>query len=131
AQGGGGGVVQEREEIACVCFFLRTCDQPKRSLWLGLRRGGEGNGDGRRRGLAQDRRRRKLPRRCLHHNELEALDVFEQIVAIKNAFAFLRAQVAAREQAAEPSPRVAVARIGEDVRRAVGEDESRPGVIGE
>ena len=57
--------------------------------------------------------------------------MFEQIVAIKDAFAFLRAQVAAREQAAEASPRAAVAGIGENVRRAVGEDEPRPGVIGE
>src|SRR5262249_14767783 len=51
--------------------------------------------------------------------------------AIKNAFAFLRAQVAAREQAAEPSPGGAVARIRENVRRAVGENEPRAGMIGE
>ena len=56
--------------------------------------------------------------------------MFEQVIAIKDAFAFLCAQVAAREQAAEPSPRHPVARIGENVRRAVGEHEPRPGVIG-
>ena len=47
-----GGGAQEREEIACVRFFLRTCDQPKPGLWPGLRRGGEGNGRGCRRRLS-------------------------------------------------------------------------------
>ena len=55
--------------------------------------------------------------------------MLEQVIAIKDAFAFLRAQVAAREQAAEPSPRRPVARIGENVRRIVGEHEPRTGVI--
>src|SRR5690606_8697649 len=38
-------------------------------------------------------------------------------------------QVAAREQAAEPAPGRTVARIGEDVGGAVGEDEPRAGMI--
>ena len=56
--------------------------------------------------------------------------MLEQVIEIKDAFALLGAQVAAREQAAEPSPRRAVARIGEDVRRAVGKHEPRAGMIG-
>src|SRR6266436_6104759 len=64
-------------------------------------------------------------------SQLETIDMREQILAIKNAFAFLRAQIAAREQAAEPPPGGAVARISENVRRAVGEDEPRAGMIGE
>ena len=44
---------------------------------------------------------------------------------------FSRPQVAAREQAAEPSPAGAVARIGENVGRAVGKDQARTGMIGE
>src|SRR5216684_6794232 len=72
-----------------------------------------------------------LPGRGLHHGELEPVAVLEQIVEMKDALALLRAQLAAREQAAEPSPGRAVARIGENVRRAVGEDEPRAGVIGE
>ena len=54
-----------------------------------------------------------------------------QIVEIENALALLGAQVAAREQAAEPAPGGAVARIGEDVGRAVGEHQPRAGMIGE
>src|SRR5262249_60557238 len=62
-----GGVAQEREEIACARFFLRTCDQPKRGLWLGLRRGGGGEGGRRGGGGVPGRRRGKVPCRGLHH----------------------------------------------------------------
>ena len=55
----------------------------------------------------------------------------EQIIEIKDAVAFLCPQVAAREQAAEPAPGRAVAWIGQNVRRAVGKDEARAGMIGE
>src|SRR5712691_7107223 len=72
-----------------------------------------------------------LPGRGFHHDELEPVDVREKIVEIKDALALLRAQLAAREQAAEPSPGRTVARIGENVLRAVGEDEPRAGMIGE
>ena len=57
--------------------------------------------------------------------------MLEEIVETEDAVALLGAQVAAREQAAEPAPAGAVARIGEDVGRAVGEDEPRAGMIGE
>ena len=57
--------------------------------------------------------------------------MIEQIIAIEDATAFLRAQVAAREQPAEPPPGRAVARIGEDVGSAVGKDEARAGMVGE
>src|SRR5262245_63989638 len=50
-----GGVAQEREEIACARFFLRTCDQPKSGPWPGLRCGGAGNGWGPRWRVLQDR----------------------------------------------------------------------------
>src|SRR5262249_59990194 len=99
-----GGVAQEREEIACARFFLRTCDQAKSGPWPGLRRGGAGDGCGRRWRVSQERKRRKLPRRCLHHDKLEAIDGFGQIIAVEDAFAFFPAQVSAPEQAAEPSP---------------------------
>ena len=57
--------------------------------------------------------------------------MLQQIIENEDAVAFLRAQIAAREQAAEPPPGRTIARIGENVRRAVGEDEARAGVIGE
>ncbi len=57
--------------------------------------------------------------------------MLQQVIEIKDAVAFLGAQVAAREQAAKPSPAGTIARIGENVGRAVGEDEPRAGMIGE
>jgi hypothetical protein len=54
--------------------------------------------------------------------------MFEQIVEPKDAIAFLGAKIAEREQAGEPTPGGAVARIGEDVGRAVGEHQPSTGV---
>jgi hypothetical protein len=70
-----------------------------------------------------------FPRTSLHHHQLEPLGVLEQILEKQYAVALLGAQVAASEQAAEPAPSGAVARIGENVRRAVGEHETRAGMI--
>ena len=54
----------------------------------------------------------------------------EQIVEIEYAVAFLGAQIAAREQATEAAPGCTVARIGEEVRCAVGKNETPSGMIG-
>ena len=69
--------------------------------------------------------RQRIARRLRHNNQLESLDEFEQVAEIKNALAFLGAQVTAREQAAEPAPGRTVARISEDGGRLVGKDEPR------
>ena len=53
----------------------------------------------------------------------------DQIVEMENAFALLAAQVAEREQARQPAPAGAVARVGEDVGRAVGKHQPRARVI--
>ena len=55
--------------------------------------------------------------------------MLQEVVEQENALALLRAQVAAREQAAEPAPAGAIARIGQDVGRSVGKDEPRAGMI--
>ena len=68
-----------------------------------------------------------LVRRLLHHDERQPLAPLDQIVEIKRAHAFFRAQVALREQAAQAPPGGAVARIGEDVGRSVAEHEPRAG----
>src|SRR3984893_15653854 len=57
--------------------------------------------------------------------------MLEQIVEIKYAVTLLGAQVAVREQAAEPPPGRTVARIGEDIGRVVGKDQARAGLTGE
>ena len=51
--------------------------------------------------------------------------MLEQIVEKQNAFGLLAAALADCEQARQASPGVAVLRIGENVGRAVGEDEPR------
>ena len=53
----------------------------------------------------------------------------EQILEMEGTVAFLGAAVADGEQAAKPPPAGAVARIGEDVGRAIGEHEARARVI--
>ncbi len=53
----------------------------------------------------------------------------QQVVEMQDAVALLAAQVAEGEQAGEPAPAGAVARVGEDVGRAVGEHQPRAGVI--
>ena len=53
----------------------------------------------------------------------------DQIVERENAFTLFAAQIAEREQAREPAPAGAVARISKDVRRAVGKGEPHAGVI--
>ena len=55
----------------------------------------------------------------------------EQVIEIEDAFAFLGPQVAARNETAKPPPGWTIARIGEDVRGAVGKDETRAGMIAE
>ena len=57
--------------------------------------------------------------------------MLQQVTEQQDAVAFLRAQVAAREQAAEPSPGRPIARIGENVGRAIDENQTRAGMIGE
>jgi hypothetical protein len=56
--------------------------------------------------------------------------VCQQIVEMQDAIALVSAQVSNRQQAREPAPGGAVARIGKHVRRAVGEDEPHAWVIG-
>ena len=55
--------------------------------------------------------------------------MLDQILQIKQAIAFLGPQIAAREQAAEFCPPGAIARVGENVRRAVAKYEPRTGMI--
>ena len=55
--------------------------------------------------------------------------MFEQIIEIKNALALLGAEISAREQTAKLSPPAAIARIGENIGRVVGKDETGTGVI--
>jgi len=55
----------------------------------------------------------------------------DQIVEREMALAFLAAHIAHGEQARQPPPAGAVARIGEDVRRAVGEHQPRAGMVRE
>ena len=75
------------------------------------------------------RRRDKQSCVAAHHDQFEPKDMREQIVEMQDAFALLGAQIAEREQAGEPAPAGAVARIGENVGRAVGEDQPRARVI--
>jgi hypothetical protein len=81
-------------------------------------------------GFFEHRQRSQFPRRAFHHDQFEAVDVIEEIVETENALALLGAQVAAREQAAEPAPAGAVARKAENVGRAVGEHEPSARMIG-
>jgi hypothetical protein len=60
-----------------------------------------------------------------HHDEIEARAMFEQVVEEQDALGLLAAALADGEQAREMAPRPAVLRIGEDIRRAVGEGEPR------
>jgi len=57
--------------------------------------------------------------------------VVNEIRAMEDAVAFLSAQIAAREQPAQPAPAQAIAWISEDVRRPVRKDEVRAGMVGE
>ena len=62
-----------------------------------------------------------------HHDEVEAFDVLQQIVEGREAFGFVAAAFPDGEQSGQPSPGHPVLRIGQDVRRAVGENEARAG----
>ena len=53
----------------------------------------------------------------------------QQIIEIKSTGAFFGAQIAESQQACEPSPTGAIAWIGEDIGRAVGEHEPRTRMI--
>ena len=75
----------------------------------------------------QVRRRRGIDRVGRQHNEVEAFDVLQQIVDVENALGFLAAAFPDGEQAGQPAPGAPVLRIGEDVRRAVGENQPRAG----
>ena len=59
-----------------------------------------------------------------HEDELEAFDVFDEVVEAEDAVALFSAAVAERQEAAEAPPRGPVTGIGEDVRRVVAEDEA-------
>ena len=72
---------------------------------------------------------RKQSRIAAHGDQLESEDMRQQVVEIENALALFAAQVAEREQPREPAPAGAVARVGQNVRRAVGEDQPRARVI--
>ena len=65
----------------------------------------------------------------VHHHQLQPETMRQQVVELQNALALLGAQIAEREQAREPAPAGAVARVGEDVGRAVGEHQPRARVI--
>ena len=73
------------------------------------------------------KRRRKRGREgaILHDDELLPFAMFEQVVEIERAIALLRASVSLRQQAAEAAVRGAVARITENVRGLISEDEAR------
>ena len=64
-----------------------------------------------------------------HRDQFQPEGMRQQIVEMQNAAAFLGAQIAEREQAAEPAPAGAIAWIDEDVGRAVGEHQPRARVI--
>jgi hypothetical protein len=89
-----------------------------------------------RHGRAKPERARRRPRQAREHgprrrllarrdNQQQVARVGEEIVEAKVAFALLRPRLAHRQQAAQPRPARAVFGIGENVRRAVGEDEPR------
>ena len=55
----------------------------------------------------------------------------EQVFEIESALTLFCTEVAYREQSTEPAPAGAVARVCEDIRRAVGEYESRARMVTE
>jgi hypothetical protein len=63
------------------------------------------------------------------HHQFEPEGMRDEVVEREDALAFLGAQVADGEQAREATPGGAVARIGEDVRRAVGKDKPRARMV--
>ena len=63
----------------------------------------------------------------IHDDQLLATDVPEEIVAREMAFALRGVTIAVCQKPRQPSIGVAVARIGENVGRAVAKDETRAG----
>ena len=61
----------------------------------------------------------------VHHDDLQALRIFKEIVESQMALAFGRAQIACGQQPAEPAIGGAVLGIGENVGRPVGKDQPR------
>ncbi len=128
-------VVDGDQRHVCVARQRQARGQP-RAVVAAVEHGG-GQPHAARRGFAQARQRNSSPckgegffvRRSLHHHQLEPVGMLEQVVELQDAVAFLGAQIAAGEQAAELCPAGAVARIGQDVGRAVGKDEARAGMV--
>ena len=92
-------------------------------------RGGEPEAAGRRLAQTQDRllarARARGGARLVHRDQPQALGMGDQIVEGQMALALGRAQIAERQQPAEPAVGGAILGIGEDVGRAVGEDQPR------
>ncbi len=107
---------QKREEMRRFSLASRACRRPdaRPGRWF-----------------SQVGERWQIPCRFFHHHQLETIDMLEQIVEAEDAFALFRTEVAARKQTAEASPGGPVAGISENVRRTIGEDEARSGVIRE
>ena len=60
-----------------------------------------------------------------HNNEIESLHVLQKIRKTKDAIAFFSTILAHREQASKPPPSGAILRIGQNVGRAIAEDQAR------
>ncbi len=67
-----------------------------------------------------------VPGRAFHHDQLQTPDAIEEVRQGEVAATLLGALVAEREEAGQAAIGFAVLRIGQDVGRAVGEDEPRP-----
>ena len=87
---------------------------------------GSGKADAMWHSFTQAREQRDASRHC---DQFEPEGVCQKIVEIKSTGAFFGAQIAQSQQAREPSPTGAIARIGKDIGRAVGKHEPRTGMI--
>ena len=97
-----------------VAAIEKTCRQPDRPPRCVLRQ----FSDQRRQPRCVDARRR-------HDDEIEALRPVEQVGQVEDTIALLGAPLAEREEPRQSSPGGTVRRIGEDIGRAIGEDEPR------
>ena len=79
-----------------------------------------------RRSFTQAREQRGISR---HRDQFEPEGVRQKVIEIKSAGAFFGAQIAESQQAREPAPTGAIARIGKDIGRAVGKHEPRTGMV--
>jgi hypothetical protein len=111
--GRGGDALQSRQPT----FVIAAMEQA----------GGEPDAIGMRGADRLQRLRQRIGREAVrrHQDQQQSFAEFFQVFEAQMTFAFFRSELAFTQQTAEPAITGAVARIGQDIRRAVDEDEAR------